>query len=279
MIVSKSLNLYRGGRFTSSASGESFVLTMEHSSSLPPHKLRCTHASASDLQACLGDAETGFRLWKEQDPFLRAQTLYHMAEIASGRQKDLEEALHRSQDGKQNKAEAKELIASLLYYAGFADKYQQLLGSINPVRSPYACQSCPEAVGTVVILGPLAGDPSGLSDTVWAALAAGNSVTMIPGEQDLPVAAILAECADTAALPPGVLNFLSTRNAYLDQAVASSQRVRTVWISGEEEQRLSRIRYTGATDLKRVESGRQLRSLKKIIAFTDIKTIWEPQLN
>lgn len=54
-------------------------------------------------------------------------------------------------------AATKEVSATvdrLIYYAGWADKYEQVLGSVNPVAAPYFNFTVSEPMGIIGLLAP-----------------------------------------------------------------------------------------------------------------------------
>lgn len=74
-----------------------------------------------------------------------------MAEMMQARSEELETCLvhtlgQTNINAEKNVANA---ISALVYYAGFCDKYQQVLGAVNPVSGPHHNFTTTEAVGVV----------------------------------------------------------------------------------------------------------------------------------
>src|SRR5437762_10805166 len=71
-----------------------------------------------------------------------------------------------------------EVLASIdrfLYYAGWADKYQQVFSSVNPVASSHFNFSLLEPTGVVSMLAPEDTGLIGLVSTIAPAITGGNT--------------------------------------------------------------------------------------------------------
>src|SRR5262249_59030047 len=90
------------------------------------------------------------------------------AELASGRE-EVERAIDR-----------------WVWYAGFADKLAQVLGSSNPVAGPYFNFTVPEPTGVVGVVAPADPPLLGLVSRVAPALVGGNSVLPVASEAQPP---------------------------------------------------------------------------------------------
>ena len=66
-----------------------------------------------------------------------------------------------------------------VWYAGWADKIAQVLGSSNPVAAPYFNFTIPEPTGVVGIVAPETSSLLGLVSRVAPALVAGNAVVVL----------------------------------------------------------------------------------------------------
>ncbi len=85
-----------------------------------------------------------------------------------------------------------------VWYAGWADKYSQLLGTVNPVAGPYFNFSVPEPTGVVGIIAPGGVGLLGLVSRLAPAIVSGNAVVVIASET--PAAA--GGDADSRCWPP-----------------------------------------------------------------------------
>ncbi len=66
-------------------------------------------------------------------------------------------------------------IDRLIYYAGWADKYQQVFSAVNPVASSHFNFSVLEPTGVVAILAPDDSSLLGLISNIAAAIVSGNT--------------------------------------------------------------------------------------------------------
>ena len=75
--------------------------------------------------------------------------------------------------------EVRATIDRIVHFAGWADKYEQVLGSVNPVASPHFNFTVTEPVGIVGILAPENAPLLGLLTLILPAITSGNSVVAL----------------------------------------------------------------------------------------------------
>ena len=127
----------------------------------------------------------------------------------------------RAAPKRRPKPEVAAAVDRLVYYAGWADKYQQIFSSVNPVASSHFNFSVLEPTGVVAILAPQASPLFGLISTISPAIAGGNAVIAL-ASRDLPLCAVtLAEVLATSDLPGGVVNILTGERSELLEHFAS----------------------------------------------------------
>ena len=85
--------------------------------------------------------------WVGITAYNRGQVLYRIAEMMEGRRAEFAEL-------SGGKAEVDEAIDTWIWYAGWADKLAQVIGSSNPVAGPYFNFTIPEPTGVVGIVAP-----------------------------------------------------------------------------------------------------------------------------
>ena len=167
-------------------------------------------------------------------------------------------------------------IDRLVWYAGWADKLAQALGSSNPVAGPYFNFTVPEPTGVVGVLCPDEPPLTGIVTRLAPAIVAGNTVVAIASERH-PVAAIeLAEVLATSDLPGGVVNILTGWQAELAPWLASHMDVNAIDVTGADGD-LVELERSAAENVKRVVRGvADGQSLWDIAAFVEFKTVWHP---
>jgi acyl-CoA reductase-like NAD-dependent aldehyde dehydrogenase len=178
-------------------------------------------------------------------------------------------------------AEVDAAIDRMVWYAGWADKLAQVLGSSNAVAGPYFNFTVPEPTGVVAILAPDAPALLGLVSRVAPAIVGGNAVVAVASESR-PLAAVeLAEVLATSDLPGGVVNILTGFKSELAPWLAGHMDVNAVDIgsagSAGVDGQVSELETLAAENVKRVVHGAaDDQSLWEIAAFLELKTVWHP---
>jgi acyl-CoA reductase-like NAD-dependent aldehyde dehydrogenase len=98
-------------------------------------------------------------------------------------------------------------VNSIDYFSGWPSKIE---GTIPPVPSDLVAYQVREPHGVLGLIVPWNG-PSAVLAFVAAAISAGNSVVLKPAEQTPMTAVLMAELADEAGIPKGVLNVVQGR--------------------------------------------------------------------
>ena len=137
LSVKKTYKLYIGGAFPRSESGRTFEAEGHN----------VARASRKDARDAVRAARAAFPAWSGMTAYNRGQILYRLAEMMEARATDLERAC-------TGRDEVEAAIDRIVWYAGWADKLAQVLGSSNPVAGPYFDFTVPEPTGVVAILAP-----------------------------------------------------------------------------------------------------------------------------
>src|SRR5438046_8934620 len=119
-----------------------------------------------------------------------------------------------------NEAEVNAAVDRFVWYAGWADKLAQVLGSANPVAGPYFNFTVPEPTGVVGVLAPDEPPLLGLVSRLAPVLGGGNAARVVASESR-PLAAIeLAEVLATSDVPGGGANLLTGSRSELAPVLA-----------------------------------------------------------
>ncbi|MEL7473017.1 MAG: aldehyde dehydrogenase family protein, partial [Planctomycetota bacterium] len=152
--VTKTYKLHIGGGFPRTESGRSISIEQAGEGQVA-HVCR---ASRKDLRNAVEAARGAQPRWADANAYLRGQILYRLAEMMEGKVDELSAAVgvggDASKSGVSARREVELAIDRVIAFAGWADKYQQVIGSHNPVTGPYYNFSVPEAVGVVGVLAP-----------------------------------------------------------------------------------------------------------------------------
>src|SRR5437867_7213299 len=110
-------------------------------------------------------------------------------------------------------SKARELVDRAIdrwvWYAGWADKIGQVLGSSNPVAAPYFNFTIPEPTGVVGVVAPETSSVLGLVSRLAPPIVTGNTVVLIASERRPLPAITLSEVLATSDVPGGVVNVLT----------------------------------------------------------------------
>ena len=266
--VRKTYKLYIGGAFPRSESGRSYPV-----SSPSGELVHAAQASRKDVRDAVVAARKAFPGWSSATAYNRGQVLYRIAEMLEGRREQF--AAYTSP------AEVDAAIDRWVHYAGWADKYAQVVGSTNPVAGPYFTFSLPEPTGVVGVLAPQDSSLLGLVSVVAPVLVTGNTAIVVAA-QDRPLPAIsFAEVLATSDLPGGVVNLLTGFTDELAPWLASHRDVNALDLTGAEPGARADLQAAAADNVKRVYVPRSLDwtaapGLSRLNAFVETKTVWHP---
>src|SRR3954471_13987885 len=125
--VKKTYKLFIGGAFPRSESGRTYEAQGQN----------VARASRKDVRDAVVAARGSHAKWASMTAYNRGQVLYRIAEMMEARTAEFASLC----SGKQ---EVERAIDRWVWYAGFADKLAQVLGSSNPVAGPYFNFTVPE---------------------------------------------------------------------------------------------------------------------------------------
>jgi acyl-CoA reductase-like NAD-dependent aldehyde dehydrogenase len=256
--VSKTYKLFVGGAFPRSESGR----TLE----VEGHNV--AWGSRKDARDAVVAARKAFPGWAAATAYNRGQVLYRLAETMESRV-DLLAAVCSGRD------EVEVAIDRVVWYAGWADKLTQVIGSANPVAGPYFNFTVPEPTGVVAILAPDEPALDGLVSRLAPAIVGGNVVVAVASDLHPRAALELAECVATSDVPAGVVNLLTGRRDELAPGLAAHMDVNAIDVTGAGAE-TTELERAAAENVKRVIRRREDRSPWEIAAFMELKTIWHP---
>lgn len=283
LSVLKTYKLYIGGAFPRSESGRSEVIT-DRSGAVMGHSCR---ASRKDLREAVTAARKALPGWSGATAHNRGQVIYRIAEMIEGKSAELAGLIELA-PGERAMAPADEVAATidrLVAFAGWADKYAQVLGCQNAVAGPYWNITVPEPTGVVGVVPP--GEPGllGLVGSVAPVIVSGNTAVVIT-EAFAPVVSTLAEALATSDLPGGVVNLLTGQRAELVPVLALHRDVDGIVADGLPSELAKAVREGVAENLKRVSvtaltpsdwlEARARTSPEAIAAMVEFKTVWHP---
>jgi len=257
--VKKTYKLFIGGAFPRSESGRTYEA----------QGANVARASRKDVRDAVQAARGAQPKWGSATAYNRGQVLYRIAEMMEARRSEFAELC-------SGPKEVERSIDRVVWYAGWADKLAQVLGSANPVAGPYFNFTVPEPTGVVGIVAPEEPALAGLVSRIAPAIVGGNAVVAVASEAH-PLAAIeLAEVVATADVPGGVVNILTGRREELAPVLAGHMDVNALDVSGADGQ-VPELERLAAENVKRVVHGApDDQSPWEIAGFLELKTVWHP---
>lgn len=280
--ITKTPKVYVGGAFIRSESARTFPLR-DAAGNFVANIPQC---SRKDLRNAVEAAAKAGPGWAKRTAYNRGQIIYRLGEMVEARQTELAAALRLG--GATATAATKEVSATvdrLIYYAGWADKYEQVLGSVNPVAAPYFNFTVSEPMGIIGLLAPPEAPLLALISLLAPAITSGNTVVALASSAQPYPAIILGEMLATSDLPSGVVNLLTGLRAELIPTFATHAHLRALGgVANKAEQ--TALKLGAAESVKRVKLfaaeapinwfSSEQQSVDALRAYLEFKTVWHP---
>ena len=286
--VRKTYKLYIGGAFPRSESGRSYLV---QSADGMPLANAC-RASRKDVRDAVRAARKAVPGWAAKTAMNRGQVLYRVAELMEGRRDQFVAEVAAAEGLREPRARdvVDRAIDRWVWYAGWADKIAQILGSSNPVAAPYFNFTIPEPTGVVGVVAPETSSLLGLVSRLAPPLVSGNTVVLLTSEARPLPAVTLSEVLATSDVPGGVVNILTGLRKELVPVLAAhvdvdaldtwgvpdALRVETEQLAADDVKRLSRRATTVNEARFDWLDDRATERPEWIAAFLEMKTVWHP---
>jgi acyl-CoA reductase-like NAD-dependent aldehyde dehydrogenase len=280
LAVQKTYKLFIGGKFARGENGRVIAARDGHGNVLANY----SRASRKDFRDAVRAARSAIPGWTNYSPYSRGQILYRAAEMLEGRRLELENELARvDRSGAAARREVTAAIDRLVYYAGWTDKFSQILGSVNPVATSHFNFTIPEPTGVVVALTPDAPALLGLVSVIAPIIATGNSVVALASTANALAPLTFSEIIATSDLPPGVFNLLAGDRNELAPHFASHMDVNAIVDAGGDDKMGEELQAGTAANVKRYVQravanyfGRDGENPYWILDTVEMKTAWHP---
>ena len=289
--ITKTPKVYVGGTFIRSESARVFPI-QDSRGNFFAHIPQC---SRKDLRNAVEAAAKAGPGWAKRTAYNRGQILYRLAEMLEARAGEMAEALliggaakpgpRRGRRGSRERDEVSLSVDRLIYYAGWADKYEQVLGNVNPVAAPYFNFTVTEPMGVVGLIAPDESPLLGLVSLLAPAIVSGNTVVALASSRQPYPAIVLGEMLATGDLPGGVVNLLTGRRVELIPSFATHAHLRAlVAVASAAERRILALGAAGSvkrTHFFKTEAPVDwaepaAQSLEAIRETLEYKTVWHP---
>ncbi len=282
LTITKTPKCYVGGAFIRSESGQVAPLN-DPSGAFFANIPLCTR---KDLRNAVEAAAKAGPAWASRNAYNRGQILYRLAEMLEARAAEMSEAVSLGGvSPKDADREVRAAIERIVHYAGWTDKYQALLGSVNPVSSPHFNFTVTEPMGIIGIIAPDEVPLLGLLSLVLPAITSGNTVVALASTTQPYPAILLGEMLATSDLPGGVVNLLTGRRGDLIPTFATHAHLRGLSAVANPDE--SKTLQIGAADsVKRLKLipaetptdwfSEKAQGLYQIRDHLESKTTWHP---
>lgn len=275
--IRKTYKLYVNGEFPRSESGRTYPALDADGEVVA----RVALASRKDLREAVRAARTAQPKWAARSGYNRGQILYRIAEMLEDRADTFVEQLKvAGSSTSKSRTQVGRSIDRMVWYAGWADKFAQVYGNVNPVAGPFFNISAPEPTGVVGIIAPDAPALLGLVSRLAPVMLSGNTSVVIASQSQPMPAITFSEALESSDVPPGVVNILTGSPAELTPWLADHMDVNAIDVAGAEPELRLRAQQGAVHNVKRVvgpDGYRDIESPYLIAAFTETKTVWHPK--
>jgi acyl-CoA reductase-like NAD-dependent aldehyde dehydrogenase len=275
--VLKTYKIFIDGKFPRTESGRYYQLKSKDI----PYANVCL-SSKKDLRNAVVAARKAFQPWSKKTAYNRGQILYRIAEMLESRKTQfLDELLVQGVSKKDASKELDQSIDRIIYFAGWADKINQVFGAVNPVATSHFNFTLLEPMG---IVGLLSSDESpllGLISSIIPVIVSGNSCVAIASEKH-PLSSIsFAEVISNSDVPSGVVNILTGTKKELATPMSLHMDINALGIFSHNMDKQLLINAT--ENLKRISSHNDVQIQSNdfespyiIKKFMEAKTTWHP---
>ena len=188
---------------------------------------------ATETTRAIAAAEAALPAWRQRTAQDRATLLRRWFDLIHTHREDLARLMTLEQ-GKPLAEARGEVAYGASFIEWFAEEGKRVAGEVIPAPSPdKRLVVIRQGIGVVAAITPWNFPIAMITRKVAPALAAGCTIVVKPAEATPLCALALAELADRAGIPPGVLNVVTTaRPALVGQVLTSSPTVRKLSFTG-----------------------------------------------
>ena len=270
--IKKTYKNYVGGSYVRSESGKTFTVELKNQN----YELPLT--SKKDLRDAVTSSKKGYEGWKKLTEYNRTQILYRLSEMIEGNKESYIELLQ--EHGLTKAAATKDVdnaIDTVVWYAGLADKWEQVTGNLNPVAGDYFNISHQEPIGVVCTLNSSDVSIDKTIRSFLPAMTVGCSVISF-SENNSVISLKLAEDVNNSDLPEGTINFLAGDFSKIIDDVSRHVEVNALALYGKlNKENLKTINENASTSVKRVFNLPSEEGLSSVLPFIETKTVWHPK--
>src|SRR3954464_4860914 len=239
---------YIDGEWLSADSGKTFPITNPASGA---RLAAVPEMGAAEARRAIEAAEKAWPAWRAKTAKERAAILRKWFDLMMAAQEDLAQILTAEQ-GKPLSEARGEIAYGASFIEWFAEEAKRAYGDVIP--SPWTDKRIlvmKEPVGVAAMITPWNFPNAMITRKAAPALAAGCTVVLKPAEQTPLSALALAELAERAGVPKGVINIVTGSAKEIGGELTSNNLVR-------------KISFTGSTEVGAVLMSQSAHTIKKV---------------
>ena len=204
----------------------------------------------AETERAIQAAHEAFPAWSRSAPHARAQVLRHWARLIDENTDSLA-ALMALENGKPFEEAKGEVAYANGFIKWFAGEAERLIGETQDSPLGHVILTFREAIGPCALITPWNFPAAMLTRKLGPAFAAGCTAVVKPASQTPFTAIALAELADQAGLPRGVLSVVTGDAATIGGALTASPLIR-------------KLSFTGSTPVGRLLAEQCAPTLKRV---------------
>lgn len=240
---------YIGGRWIAGKDAADFAVT-DPATGAPV--ARVAKLGVTETDSAIGAATSAFPLWAKRLPQDRAAILRRWAALMMDAQEDLA-LLMTLEQGKPLTESRGEIAYAAEFLEWFAGEARRInVEGVTPHLENVEMIVRREAIGPVGVVTPWNFPSAMITRKVAAAIAAGCTTVVHPASETPLSALALAELAERAGLPGGVMNILPGDAATIVGQMCADKRLRA-------------MSFTGSTEIGRLIAAQCAPSMKRLV--------------
>jgi len=221
-----------GGTWIDADDGATFAVTNPATGEVVAEVAKC---GGGETRRAIEAAERAQIEWRQKTAAERSNLLRRWFELMMEHQEDLARVMTAEQ-GKPLFESRGEIAYGASYIEWFAEEAKRIYGDvIPPPATDRRIVVIKQPVGVVACITPWNFPNAMLARKVGAALAAGCTAVCKPATATPLSALAMAELADRAGIPPGVINVVAGRTGAIGDELTSNPTVRKLTFTGSTE--------------------------------------------
>ncbi|MFV0477315.1 MAG: NAD-dependent succinate-semialdehyde dehydrogenase [Parahaliea sp.] len=223
---------YINGQWINAASGKTFAISNPATGQVIA---QIVQAGAAETAQAIVAADKAMKDWKRQSAKTRAQLLRRWYELIMSHQEDLA-IIMTAEQGKALTESRGEIVYGASFIEWFGEQAKRIDGDIIPAPSTDRRIVCiKQPVGVVAAITPWNFPNAMIARKAAPALAAGCSIIIKPASETPLSALAMAELAERAGIPAGVINVVAGNAADIGNELLANPLVRKLTFTGSTE--------------------------------------------